>query len=272
MQSTHCLSRRAALGKLTAGSLLALGLWPGALAAADRGRGGNFRFIVVNDTHCTSPECGPWLAKAVRQMNELKPELVLHAGDLTDLAKPEYFGTLKEVFGELEAPWYPVIGNHDYGSPTDRSAYEKYFPNRINYRFRHRGWQFVALDSSEGQNYEGTSISDATFAFVAQAARKLDRERPTILFTHFPLGPGVTYRPGRADELLDQFREFNVQAVFSGHWHGQTRRDIGGYFLTTGRCCALKRGNHDGSKEKGFLVCEAIDGRVHWNFVEFRPA
>lgn len=272
MQSTHCLSRRAALGKLTAGSLLALGLWPGALAAADRGRGGNFRFIVVNDTHCTSPECGPWLAKAVRQMNELKPELVLHAGDLTDLAKPEYFGTLKEVFGELEAPWYPVIGNHDYGSPTDRSAYEKYFPNRINYRFRHRGWQFVALDSSEGQSYEGTSISDATFAFVAQAARKLDRERPTILFTHFPLGPGVTYRPGRADELLDQFREFNVQAVFSGHWHGQTRRDIGDFFLTTGRCCALKRGNHDGSKEKGFLVCEAIDGRVDWNFVEFRPA
>lgn len=269
MQSTRLLSRRAALGKLSAGSLLALGLWPGTLAAADRGRGGDFRFIVVSDTHCTSPECGPWLEGAVRQMKSLQPELVLHAGDLTDLAKPEHFATMKEVFGKLDVPWYPVIGNHDYASQTDRSAYDKCFPNRLNYAFRHRGWQFIALDSSEGQRYEGTTIGDETFRFVEKLEPGLDRTCPTILLTHFPLGPGVNYRPERSDELLDVFRDCNLQAVFCGHWHAQTRRDLGNYFLATGRCCALRRGNHDGSKEKGFLVCEAQDGRVFWQFVEY---
>src|SRR4030095_2696110 len=53
------ISRRDALRHLSAGALLAAGLWPGALRAADRGYNAKFRFVVVNDTHLITPECGP---------------------------------------------------------------------------------------------------------------------------------------------------------------------------------------------------------------------
>lgn len=266
------LPRRAALGRLAAGSLLALGLWPGALRASGRARVENFRFIVVNDTHYMSPECGPWLEGVVRQMKAEQPAFVLHAGDLTEHGLRDHLGALREIFGGLGVPWYPVIGNHDYTTHTDREAYEDLFPKRINYRFDHGGWQFLGLDSSEGQRYEGTTIGGDTFAFVDRTLPRLERNRPMVVFTHFPLGPAVNYRPGGSDELLDRFRHHNLQAVFSGHWHGETLRQVDDFFLTTGRCCALKRHNHDGTKPKGYVVCEAVDGRIVWRFVEYRAA
>jgi hypothetical protein len=41
--------------------------------------------------------------------------------------------------------------------------------------------------------------------------------------------------------------------------------------ITTDRCCARVRKNHDGSPEKGWFVCQAVNGEIKRRFVEFRP-
>lgn len=265
-------TRREALGRLGAGTLLALGAWPGALRAAERGGGGTFRFLVVNDTHAVSPECGPYLDGLVRQMKGEAGDFLLHAGDVTDKGEKPYFALIHDVFGSLNRRLYPVIGNHDYGPGEDRTAYTRAFPLRLNYYFRHRGWQFVGLDSSHGLRYEKTTIQPATFAWLDDNLWRLEPRKPTVVFTHFPLGADVKYRPANADALLERFLEFNLQAVFCGHYHGLTERTRGASILTTNRCCALKRGNHDGSKEKGYFVCDAAEGRLVRRFVEYNPA
>jgi 3',5'-cyclic AMP phosphodiesterase CpdA len=264
------LTRRQALTRLSRASLLALGLWPGSLRA-DRARpSGSFRFIVVNDTHCVSPECLPYLEGAVAQMKKEEPEFCLHGGDLTDKAERSYFEAVRTIFRALPGPFYPVIGNHDYASQTDRGAYERVFPGRMNYSFRHGGWQFLCLDSSQGQSYEKTAIQPGTFSWLAGQLPRLDPRKPTVILTHFPLGPDVQYRPSNADALLELFLDFNLQAVFSGHFHGFTEREAAGVILTTNRCCALKRGNHDGTKAKGYFLCSAEDGQLHRSFVEWK--
>ena len=264
------LSRRSALERMSAGALLALGLWPGALRAEGRGNSGSFRFAVVNDTHHVSPECGTYLEGAVRQMRAARPEFCLHAGDLTDKGQRDNHGAVRDIFKQLRAPFYPVIGNHDYATPTDRKAYTTLFPLRVNYYFRHRGWQFVGLDTSDGQRYEKIEIQPATFRWLDDYLPRLDKTKPTVVFTHFPLGLGVKYRPTNADALLDRFREFNLQAVFNGHYHAFTERTAGGFTLTTNRCCAYRRDNHDQSKEKGYFVGEAKDGKITREFVEYQ--
>src|SRR5262245_55920428 len=87
------VSRREALRRLSAGSLLALGLWPGALRSETPR--GSFRFLVINDTHCMSPECCTYLQGVVAQMKPANADFCLHAGDLTDKAEPEYFEAVK---------------------------------------------------------------------------------------------------------------------------------------------------------------------------------
>lgn len=265
------LNRRAALQRLSAGAMLTMGLWPGALRAAGQGLGGSFRFLVINDTHYLTKECGEYFDGVVQQMKSENADFCLHAGDVTDKGESHNLGALKEVFRGLRAPLYPVIGNHDYLTPTDRSAYTRTFPMRINYYFRHDGWQFLGLDTSEGQRYEKTVIQPATFRWLDDYLPRLRKDRPTVVFTHFPLGAGVQYRPTNADALLERLRDFNLVAVFNGHYHGFTERTAGQVVLTTNRCCSLKRDNHDKSKEKGYFVCTASPAGLTRQFVEFKP-
>ena len=265
-------TRREALEKLSPAVLLSLGLWPGALAAAPRG--GSFRFIVVNDLHYISAECGQWLERTARQMKSHDDiELCLVAGDLTEHGQPEHHNAVREILRAFGIPTYVVIGNHDYVEKTgERAAYDKAFPKSLNYSFVHRGWQFIGLDTSEGLKYENTSIQPHTFSWVDERVRKLDKNRPTIIFTHFPLGTGVKYRPLNTDALLEHFKPLNLQGIFCGHYHGFTERKLENAMVTTNRCCALKRNNHDGTKEKGYFLCTARDGKITREFVELAPS
>ncbi len=266
-------TRREMLG-WTAGGLLAAGLWPGALAAEGKGEPGDFSFLVVNDTHYLDRRCGPWLETAVRQMkgHAEKPEFCLLAGDLADGGKAEQLAAVRDLFTGLGVATYPVIGNHDYPSQDDRTSYEKLFPGRINYLFDHRGWYFLGVDSSDGMRWDGTAIAAATLRYLDETLPKLDRARPLVVFTHFPLGPGVKHRPTNADGVLERFKDHNLQAVFCGHFHGFTERRVAAAAVTTNRCCSFSRGNHDDSKEKGYFLCRAHAGKVERTFVEVKPA
>lgn len=164
------------------------------------------------------------------------------------------------------------MGNHDWTTPTDRQAYMDEFPSRLNYTFRHRGWQFVALDSTDGQAYDKTSVRPASLLALDKRLSRLNPARPTVLFTHFPLGIGMKYRPANAEEVLDRFLKFNLQAVFCGHWHGYTEAPLGDALITTNRCCSLKRDNHDKTKDKGFFVCTASQGRITRQLIHYPEA
>ena len=263
------IRRREAL-RWSAGALLSLGLWPGCATGA---RGGeSFRFIVVNDTHFMSPECGAWLEGVVQQMKGDGAEFCLFAGDLSDHGRRDELAAVREIMTKLAVPTYVQIGNHDYLTPTDRGAYEELFPDRINYLFEHRGWQFLGLDTTEGQLFQQTTIPDATFRWVDDHLPRLNKTKPTVVLTHFPLGASVQYRPRNADDLLERFLPYNLQAVFSGHFHGFTERKLRNATLTTNRCCSLKRSNHDGSLEKGYFLCTATEGRFTRRFVEHRAS
>lgn len=260
----HC-SRREALRTLSAGTLLAAGLWPGHALAKS---GGAFRFAVINDLHYIDAACGKWLAAVMARIKAEKPDFCLVAGDLTEHGQQEHLEGVRAVLERLGLPYHVVVGNHDYTTHTDRAPYEDVFPNQLNYFFEHKGWQFVGLDTSEGTRYQDTRIQPATLRWVDEQIGELNRKRPTLIFTHFPLGPGVQYRPLNADELLEKFVDLNVRAVFSGHFHGFTERRLHNAIFTTNRCCALKRNNHDKTSEKGFFVCEANDGHVLRSFVQ----
>jgi 3',5'-cyclic AMP phosphodiesterase CpdA len=261
------LTRRE-LCHLGATGLLAAGMGVGRTAEAAAQE--EFHFLVVNDLHLVDHHCAEWLQGVVRQMkaHPEKIELCLVVGDLSDGGSREQLLSARELFRELGIPVYPVPGNHDYLTQEDRTAYEELFPDRINYRFEHRGWQFIGLDTTEGLHFEETHVQPPTFRWLDDTLPRLDRNAPVVLFTHFPLGAGVRMRPVNADEVLARFRDHNLRAVFDGHFHGFTERRAGAATLTTNRCCSFRRGNHDGTKEKGYFLCRAKEGEVTRRFVE----
>jgi predicted phosphodiesterase len=272
LSSSTPVSRRELL-RLSAGSLLALGLWPGALRAEGAGNPETFSFIAVNDFHFQSERCGRWFEKVVRQMKAItpKPAFCLFSGDYSEHGTTAEMAAARDAFKDLGVPFYGVIGNHDFSSGQNRTEYDALFPGTLNYAFEAGGWQWIGLDTTEGRKALGTSIQPHTLAWLDEHLPRLDKKRPTVIFTHFPLGPFTPSRPGNADALLERLIGHNLQAVFSGHFHGFTERTLGAVTLTTDRCCAISRANHDGTPEKGYFLCEAKAGRISRSFVEVVP-
>jgi 3',5'-cyclic AMP phosphodiesterase CpdA len=166
---------------------------------------------------------------------------------------------------------YTVPGNHDYTPKQERKAYDDLFPKQLNYAFDHGGWQYVALDTTEGTKYQDTTIAADTLKWLDDQLPKLDKKKPLVVFTHFPLGEGVKMRPKNADDLLKRLLPFNLRAIYSGHFHSFTEKKAGDAVLTTNRCCAFARGNHDGTKEKGYFLVTAKDGKLGREFAEVKP-
>jgi hypothetical protein len=235
-----------------------LGLGVGAWALnAWAGEPGGFRFIVVNDIHCRDERCHPWLRKLAGSMRRHDPAFCLINGDVCEDGRVDQLAVVKEIFGGLGVPLYATVGNHDYASDDGRGAFDKVFPGSINYHFEHGGWQFVGLDSTEGRKVVFTNIEQATLGWLDGMLPMLDRARPTVICTHFPLGEGVLCRPLNADEILKRFDGFNLRATFSGHWHGYAERHFEHATVTNSRCASWWRANNDGSPEKGYFLCDA---------------
>lgn len=269
MSNAIKLNRREMM-RQSAGMLLAAGLWPGALEADEQRNTSEFHFLVVNDTHYQDARCGKWLQQVFRQMKAHKEKIdfCLLAGDLVEHGKAEELSSVRDLLKEFGLTTYVVPGNHDYRTQDDRKPYEEFFPEQINYRFEHQGWQFLGLDTTEGLRFQKTKVQPATLRWLDDTLPKLDKKRPTVVFTHFPLGPLTPSRPLNAEDVLARFKEFNLQAVFSGHFHSFTERQVGASTLTTNRCCSFSRGNHDGTKEKSYFLCRAKDGKVQRTSVE----
>ena len=233
-----------------------------------------FRFLVVNDIHHVSPECTPFMETLVLHMQEQGPvDFCLNVGDLADLGARESLVAVRDIFAALGAPVYPVPGNHDCDVGENTDLYSEIFPDRLNYSFAHRGWQFIGLDSTDGNKWNETRVGDAALSFLDTAARDLDRKAPTVLFTHFPMATDVRWASLSGADVLSRLDDLNLRCAFSGHFHARTERTHGRAAVLTNTCCSRVRGPHDDTTAEGYLVCTAHpDGRLDRVFIPYKPA
>jgi len=243
-----------------------------------------FHFAAINDLHYLAPEDKPWLEALVRKVNAIPNlSLVLVLGDLAEDGKLEELAAAKSILASLRVPYHVVPGNHD--GPPNRpidgpdpglANYESLFPNSRNYTFTHQGWQFLALDTTNGSGWKELPIPSDTMSFARFAAATLNPDAPTILFTHMPLDPAVPFSSSDGYELLDILRPLNLRIVLSGHFHGITESvapppNPAHLKLITCACCSRARELHDGTTRRGYYRCTAHDDQsVSYTFVEFR--
>jgi len=260
------------MGRLA--GLLAMGAWPGAVRAADRSSRepvGSLRFVVTNDYHHEEAACDPWLAALFDQVAATEGSaFCLGLGDLANTGKRESLASVARLAERAGMPFYPSPGNHDLDlSPVD-GFYAEIFPGRRNYAFSRDGWQFVVVDTTEGDKWKDVTISDDTLTWLDQTLPSLDPLAPTVIGTHFPLSGNVQMCPLNAENLLAKFVGYNLVGTFGGHFHGQTENKRGRTALVTNVCVARVRGNHDGTDFKGYWVCDgAPDGTLTRTFVPF---
>lgn len=251
------LSRREALRQL---GLIAAGRWLLPLVGSDAPAPRTppeLVFVVINDVHVTGEDCERFLVAVIDHAKAQGAEFCLLAGDLTEHGDRTSMERVKRAFENVGLSVYPVLGNHDYAGPTDRAAYESVFPARVNYAFMHGTWQFIGLDTTDGQKYRDTRVSEATLNWLQSSLPALSQTAPTVVFTHFPLISFLPMCPANAEAVLTRLRKLNLKAIFSGHYHGLIRLTHAGVEVGLNYCCALKRTNHDGTRTKGYYLVRA---------------
>jgi orotidine 5'-phosphate decarboxylase subfamily 2 len=109
---------------------------------------------------------------------------------------------------------------------------------------------------------------------LVKVTQKYLKDKGVSAEVEFSWGATEVKCPRLADAIVEltetgsSLKAHNLRIVFCGHHHGLTRSDSGETVFLTNRCCSISRGNHDGSNEKGYFLCEARDGRVSYSFVE----
>lgn len=207
---------------------------------AKPGRAEDFTFVQISDSHigfnkAANPDVTGTLQIAIDKINaiEKQPDLLLHTGDLTHLAKAAEFDTLDQMLrGLKQRELFCVPGEHDLLGDDGKQYFER-FGKGVSGKgwqsFDHRGVHFVALNNSV--QLEGLGVLGADqLAWLKKDLAGLPASTPIVVFAHIPLWsvyPQWGWGTKDSAEALAMLRRFGSVTVLNGHIH-QTLQKVEG--------------------------------------------
>lgn len=215
--------------------------------AADQGGDRQaFRMIQLSDLHIglrAHPEGEAHTRQAIAIVNQLRPDLVIVSGDMSE-NYPDARKGAYELLKGLQVPYRVVPGNHDVHD-DDMSAHRAMYGGDY-FSFETGGFRFIGLNSQLMGNYDNFESpqpvrnrgkaeeqSEAMFRWLASLP---ESDKPTFVFQHIPITTdgapddkpywGV-HDPYRRQEI-DQLKRLHVKNMFAGHWHNPHTKNVEG--------------------------------------------
>ncbi|WP_157508776.1 outer membrane protein assembly factor BamB family protein [Luteipulveratus halotolerans] len=216
-------------GALSAGALLPQA---GAAAAA---AAPTLRFAMVTDTHAnvTLPQRSADLRRALDVVSSLRPDVVLHCGDITDYGAGDEFAAYRaSVPNGLWDRMKHVPGNHESRwDATGLADYRRWFGPEWS-SFAVGGVHFAGLapvQLLQEPGYFGREGLDRVRAALSEARTGT----PAVCFLHYPLG-GRNYFVNDTDDVLTVIQQYSVRAVLAGHVHQESVSRFNGLTQVSG--------------------------------------
>jgi outer membrane protein assembly factor BamB len=171
-----------------------------------------FTFVVASDSHMT-PSDKAWdraqFAAAVEQAVALDPppRFFTIVGDVTQANRPDDFADVDAVLGDLDVPWIPVAGNHDWydGGAAWRDRY-----GPASFSFDIQSVHFVVWNAQDSD--------PVSQAFFEKELALVDPSMMVIVMGHAAPSPAV----------IATMRNLGVDYLLTGHWHANRVVDHGG--------------------------------------------
>jgi 3',5'-cyclic AMP phosphodiesterase CpdA len=237
------------------------------------------------------------LVEAVdRQMDELKPDLVVISGDFTQRARTEQFRDACEFLRGLRDRGHDVLGvpgNHDvplydvlrrFLSPLAR--YRRFIDESLCPFVELPGVAVLGINTARSLTFKDGRINKQQIAFIRETFSRTPSDAVRILVTHHPLfaleiGGEVERAIGRQELALDAIEESGVDMVLAGHHHHASSQDASDLVTRAGGVLVVQAGTATSTRvreqEQSFNIIDIANGSVTitvhaWKDDEFRPS
>ncbi|MFN2453737.1 MAG: metallophosphoesterase [Pyrinomonadaceae bacterium] len=173
----------------------------------------------------------------IRLVTQLKPDVVVVSGDLTQRARTEQFKEARRFLDALPQPQIVVPGNHDvplhnvftrFLQPLDK--YRRYITNDLEPFYADDEIAIAGINTARSLTIKGGRINEHQVATMRARLCSLNDEITKIIVTHHPfdLPDGYDDREllGRARMAMEMLASCGADVLLAGHLHvshtGQT--------------------------------------------------
>jgi Icc protein len=203
---------------------------------------GELSFVQISDSHMgfnkpANPDVAGTLKAAVDKINALAtpPELLLHTGDISHLAKPEEFDNVEQILRSARAKdVFYVPGEHDVVGDDGKEYLKRYGGKSKGagwYSFDKKGVHFVGLVNVMNLRAGGLgSLGAEQLEWLENDVNQLSASTPIVVFAHIPLWsvyPEWGWGTEDSAQALAYLKRFGSVTVLNGHIH-QTMQKVEG--------------------------------------------
>jgi 3',5'-cyclic AMP phosphodiesterase CpdA len=181
-----------------------------------------FTIVQLSDLHCGGQHFLPdLLERAISEINELRPDIVVCSGDLTTFGFKEEYHVAKRYLDRIECQAFCVIpGNHDSRN-VGYVHFEELFGER-NSVLRLGPVAIVAVDSTE-PDLDNGQIGRGRYRWIEEQFADVDVKLKIFVCHHHLLPVPGTGRERNviydAGDTIECLQRAGVNLVLSGHKH-----------------------------------------------------
>lgn len=192
----------------------------------------SFSFVQISDTHMgfnkpANTDVAATLQAAIAKINALpsQPDLIIHTGDLTHLAKAEEFDALDQSLKSLkQREVFYVPGEHDVTGDDGKLYLERFGKGSMGKgwrSFNHKGVHFIGLHNAEQLEGLG-NIGAEQLDWMKKDLSGVSASTPVVVFAHIPLWavyPQWGWGTKDSEQALALLKRFGSVTVLNGHIH-----------------------------------------------------
>jgi 3',5'-cyclic AMP phosphodiesterase CpdA len=225
-----------------------------AAQAAPRPKTRPFTFLQVSDSHIgfakdPNPDARATFREAVAKIQAMpvKPDFILHTGDISQLSRDQEFDDADQILKTAGLPVFHVPGEHDMLDEGNGKAYlDRYGKGSLGdgwYSFDHDGVHFIALINVKQLKAGGMGhFGDDQLAWLKQDLAGKRASTPIVVFTHVPMW--TVYQPwgwgtDDAQPAMALLARFGSVTVLNGHIHQVMQKTEGHVAFHTARSTAF---------------------------------
>jgi predicted MPP superfamily phosphohydrolase len=225
-----------------------------------------FRVMWITDTHIDDRPDLPNGTSAinfrriVRLANFLRPDFILHTGDVVNMGNPLLFPLAYNLIQDLEVPMIACPGNHDHVVGGD--YFTQYFASR-NGSLNVGPVHFVTLDTGPGSIIG--ELLDSQLSWLDRDLTANDQSKFKILMLHHPMFNTDTRRNDTVQPVYGIALKHHVNLILNGHMH----EDI----VFHGPILTLVTSNsyEGGRPYTGFRMLTISDSGIEWHYAGGEP-